>query len=188
MSRSKRDEFTRTLGATLRRHRGAAGLTRRELLARMDADLASKTVATYETGSRKMTVDWLLEFCHAMNKDPVEVLNEAYQQVFDPTKATTEVEVIWVNLDFLARNTLRELQPLRRWAATHALDTPRGRGVDIPLGPLALDSMTALCGIDRAELTRLLTAQTSVRTVCSTDPTSPPSARNRHDQQRADHD
>ncbi|MGX7829769.1 helix-turn-helix domain-containing protein [Actinokineospora sp. 24-640] len=82
--------FARHLGDELRTIRRARGWTHRDLHALLIGqeaghDLSVKTLANYEYGTRRMTVDWFMRLCTALGENASTVLHRAAIRTFEPT-------------------------------------------------------------------------------------------------------
>lgn len=70
------DRITRQLGRRLRARREARGWTRPDLAARLPSRPTEHTLLTYEHGTRRMTVERLIELCDALGEDAGDLLYE----------------------------------------------------------------------------------------------------------------
>jgi transcriptional regulator with XRE-family HTH domain len=139
--------FMRALGDELRTARKQRKWLRRDLLAHLETDLSLQTLATYELGTRHITVVRLVEITLALGASPMDVLARAYQRELAAEEARPGM---WL-VDLVAASRVRgeELVPLRRWA-THRLyqNGPN----PVPLDPAAVSALTMLCGIPTERL------------------------------------
>ncbi|HEU5471455.1 MAG TPA: helix-turn-helix transcriptional regulator [Actinophytocola sp.] len=147
--------YQRVLGDELRRLRKRRGWTRKELNDRLYSDISLQTLATYELGTRQVSVVRLVEICHALGELPHELLARVHERVF----IEAPVGRVRVNLRKIARDDAPELHPLRRWALGRLAEgsTPPGGG-EIHLGIAALERMAELCSIETVELIARLRA------------------------------
>lgn len=153
----------RAAGLLLRSYRRARGWTISDLRKRMATVLSPKTLVTYETGTRTLSVERFVEQCYALGLEPGAVLTEALGQCTGTEIA--DAAWIWVDLAALARmKSGPQLRPLRRWAAAVIRDLPAGRRAEVVLTAPALRLLTELCGVDQAALRRSLLAVSRSRT------------------------
>lgn len=139
------------LGDVLRDLRSRRGWTRKVLAARLrqatGADVSTQTLATYELGTRHMTVTRLHELCAVFGMRPSDVLATV------DTLAGAVADRMVVDLRQLAASTRPELMPARRWAHTQLHPT----GPDTTeLTPDAVASLSCLCGLDITEMVTAL--------------------------------
>jgi transcriptional regulator with XRE-family HTH domain len=135
------------LGDELRQARKRLGWTRRELLRRANVDISLQTLATYELGTRSISVTRLVELCAALGVTAHELLARATQA--EPRGH------LRLNLRAVLRTDRAELEPLRRWARVLLATTP-----DMPattrLNPTATARMAELCGVGAGDLVALV--------------------------------
>ncbi|WP_297538004.1 XRE family transcriptional regulator [Amycolatopsis sp.] len=143
-------DFARLLGDELRTVRKNRCWTRKQLRAQMNPDdeLSLKTLATYELGTRRMTVERLLEVCAALDEPPDELLRRAKERAFvDPGHGHIDV-----NLEALARTENPQLAQFRRWAAVRASQGPQGSQAIERLDSRALVALANLASISLQQL------------------------------------
>jgi transcriptional regulator with XRE-family HTH domain len=138
------DAYQRALGEELRKLRKKRGWTRKELNQRLQSEISLQTLATYELGTRQLSVVRLVELCVAMEEPPHNLLAKVHRRVY-----TEEPGRLRVNLARVAADDQPELLPLRRWAQgrLEGADSP-----DVALDSSALDRMAELCGMDTQDL------------------------------------
>jgi transcriptional regulator with XRE-family HTH domain len=145
------ENFARVLGRELLAARHAAGMTRREMRAQLPTDLSMQTLATYEQGTRIMSVTRLIELCMALNVSPLEVMRRAYEKKFAAQDATAGADDDdggwWIDLRAAAVRT--DLRPLAKWAQLRVLE---GDEVTVRLDSHCLGYLCTLCGLDREAL------------------------------------
>ncbi|HEU5110532.1 MAG TPA: helix-turn-helix transcriptional regulator, partial [Micromonosporaceae bacterium] len=66
--------YQRVLGDELRLLRKRRGWTRKDLNDRLRRDISLQTLATYELGTRQISVIRLVEICHALDELPHDLL------------------------------------------------------------------------------------------------------------------
>lgn len=132
--------FQRTLGDELRTLRKGHGWTRKDLHGRLLCDPSLQTLATYELGTRHMSVWRLFELCIAMDDLPEDVLARVRRRILgDPA------DTLRARLADLAAADDPALAPIADWAA-HALRTADS-DADIRLGGAAVELMAELCAL-----------------------------------------
>jgi transcriptional regulator with XRE-family HTH domain len=118
------DRFAQTLGNELTIARKQRGWTRKQMrahLAGYDEDEVSlQTVATYELGTRRISVERLVDLCAVLDQRPDKLLLRAITGALD-VNYDDRVEV---DLSALARTSDPRLQHLRRWAVVRARQRP----------------------------------------------------------------
>ncbi|MFD5089827.1 helix-turn-helix domain-containing protein [Amycolatopsis thailandensis] len=117
------DQFARALGDTLRSARRERGWTRKQMRAAMyarDDDLSLQTLASYELGTRRISVERLIEVCAVLKKQPDELLRHATNLAFSGHYGTR----ITVDLLGLAHTTDPRLRPLQQWARIRVQQSP----------------------------------------------------------------
>lgn len=139
--------YQRVLGDEIRRLRKQRGWTRKDLNTRLQSEISLQTLATYELGTRHVSVVRFVEICLALDMPPHEVLSRVHERVF----TDTAVGRIRVDLRRVVRDRTPELQPLRRWAKGR-LDETGARTTDVQLDIAALEQMAELCGLQTVEL------------------------------------
>lgn len=142
--------YQRVLGDEIRRLRKRRGWTRKDLNDRLQSDISLQTLATYELGTRQISVVRLVELCVALDELPHELLARVHERVF----AGEETGRLRIDLRAVVRDNEPELVPLRRWAVgrLNEHDSAPEIGLDIA----ALERMAELCGIEVVDLiTRL---------------------------------
>lgn len=119
--------FGRVLGDEMRKARKRCALFRREVPPRMCRDVSEQTVATYELGTRHVSVVSFVDYCLAMDASPMEILRDTYQRVI----ARSERDGWEVDLTAAARLDDLSLAPLASWAQT-CLDDPERPTSHVP--------------------------------------------------------
>jgi transcriptional regulator with XRE-family HTH domain len=138
------DTFARVLGDELRMVRRSHNWTRKQLQARLspDDEVSLQMLATYELGTRRMTVERLVEICAALDHPPDQLLRRANERAFAALKDDSVV----VDLSALARTADPRLVQLQRWAAIRANQLPPGIPVVETLDDHALAALANLAG------------------------------------------
>ncbi|HEX3783306.1 MAG TPA: helix-turn-helix transcriptional regulator [Pseudonocardiaceae bacterium] len=144
--------YARTLGDVIRHHRKAKGWTRKQLQEQLpDSDVSLQTLATYELGTRHLSVERLDEIARTLGTRAHAILAEVDQRVYGGAS-----EKLVVNLAELARSNQPDIAPAAKWAAIQvdALD-----GIAQPIAEFstkALDMLANVCDLDMADLSDLL--------------------------------
>ncbi|WP_301318864.1 helix-turn-helix domain-containing protein [Actinokineospora diospyrosa] len=139
------------VGRELRSIREHRGWTRLDLATRLNSEITSQAVATYEQGSRHCTVARFVELCHTLGTPAPWVLGTALQRA--------EIDLltldILVDLRTLALDERAELGLLRRWANNLLHSDGDYNGV-VELKPAVVEQMAALCDLTHAQLASML--------------------------------
>ncbi len=148
------DTFARVLGDEIRTVRKARRWTRKQLRARLnpDEEVSLQTLATYELGTRRMTVERLIEICAALDHPPDQLLQRASARAF----AEFGDDSIEVDLSALARIEDPQLVPLQRWAALRAAQCTDGKPTTKTLDSPALAALANLAGVSKQRLASAL--------------------------------
>ncbi len=154
-TREQLNQFAHALGELLRSARRERGWTRKQLRAAMCADeddLSLQTLASYELGTRRISVERLIAVCAALDKRPDELLRRATTLAFSGHYGTR----ITVDLLDLAHTTDPRLQPLQRWAQVRAQQSPAERVLVEELDATALSAMAGIAGTTEYDLVQAL--------------------------------
>jgi transcriptional regulator with XRE-family HTH domain len=148
------DTFARVLGDEIRTVRKARRWTRKQLRAQLnpDEEVSLQTLATYELGTRRMTVERLIEICAALDHPPDQLLQRARARAF----AEPDDDRIEVDLSALARTADPQLEPLQRWAVLRAAQRTDGKPATETLEPPALAALANLAGVTTQRLASAL--------------------------------
>lgn len=141
-----RDAYQRILADELGRLRRRRGWTRKYLLSRMKVDLSLRTLATYELGTRQMSVLRLVELCYAMNELPQNLLARVHRRLTP--------EGVVADLSQIAELNAPHLTPLRMWARQQLSHQPDDTSFRFDL--VALRRMAELCDVPLPDLIRHL--------------------------------
>ena len=144
--------YLRVLGDEIRRLRKRRGWTRKELNERLQSEISLQTLATYELGTRQISVIRLVEICRALDELPHELIARVHERVF------TDLPDGRVRIDLrkVVRDRQPELLPLRRWATGRLAAEPRPQATEVHLDLAALETMAELCRMETIDLiTRL---------------------------------
>jgi transcriptional regulator with XRE-family HTH domain len=155
--------FARALGNELRTARKQRGWTRKQMRAHLiaendDADSAEndevslQTLATYELGTRRISVQRFVELCVALDQPPDQLLQRAITGAF----TADHDDRVKVDLPTLARTADPRLAHLRRWAAVRVHQRPAALPPVEELDEHALAALAALAGTTSNELVHAL--------------------------------
>lgn len=158
-TRDQLAQFTRTLGHELRTARKQRGWTRKQLRAHLTADSVTnagteadqpslQTLATYELGTRRITVERFVQLCAVLGQPPDQLLLNAMTRVFGSRNS----DPVRVDLSTLARTADPRLVRLRRWAAVRVRQRPAELPTIQELDEHALTALAELAGTTSNEL------------------------------------
>ena len=154
------DRLARALGNELRAARKQLGWTRKQMRTELAADNADaetdevslQTLATYELGTRRISVERLVELCAVLGQPADQLLLRAIISAFGG-EYHDRVEV---DLSALARTADPRLRHLRRWATVRVRQRPAGLPPVEELDGHALSALAALAGTTSNELVHAL--------------------------------
>jgi len=142
--------FLRVLGDEIRKLRNQHGWTRDRWRILCFPDISTQTLATYELGTRPMTVVRFAMICESLGEMPDEVMRRTLDRVeLNPERVTGWL----VDLPSASQLPEPELAPLRNWAD---LQLQSGAPKTVLLRIAAIESLSVLCGLDVPELARRL--------------------------------
>ncbi|MBE1496325.1 transcriptional regulator with XRE-family HTH domain [Amycolatopsis lexingtonensis] len=146
-------DLARATGAELKSHREQHGWSRRSLAIWSGRDCPVSTLASWEQGTRSMSLRQLDRAGHLYDIAPSELLRRAEHRI-------SWAPGIPVDLDALAAVEVRSLIPAARWAR---YQIQAGGDSVRRLSVAEIASLAAQCGIATAELTLLLAPDAAVR-------------------------
>lgn len=152
------DRFARILGNELRTARKQRGWTRKQMRAHLAAnnaendEISLQTLATYELGTRRISVERLVELCAVLGQPPDQLLLRATTGAF----RTEHDDRMEVDLSVLARSDDPRLTHLRRWAAVRLRQPPADLPAVEELDAHALAALAELAGTTSTELAHAL--------------------------------
>jgi transcriptional regulator with XRE-family HTH domain len=149
LSESDLAAFPKALGTELRRRRTERGWSRRDLLRRLPNDVSVQTLATYELGTRAISVLRLVELCEALGTTAHELLANA-----DGTIRPPHTGLVRIDLRAVARTSRHELAPARRWAVSRLHQLGDDESPMTTLDRAAVEQLARLCGLSPIALTR----------------------------------
>lgn len=138
--------YQRVLGDEIRRLRKRRGWTRKDLNDRLQSEISLQTLATYELGTRQLSVVRFVEICVALDELPHELMARVHARVFIETPGNS----VQLDLSHLAAEDDPALWPVRRWAADKLRADPRVTTVTVDRAALAF--LATLCGVERGDL------------------------------------
>lgn len=147
--------IARHLGDELRRVRDALGLTRQQVIDRMDSDIHPQTLASYENGIRQCTIVRLVEICRALGVSAGDVVTLSLQ------RAKTELysQTLLVDLPALLRHSDMTFDQVRTWARMR-IANGAGEANIARLEPAAVREMAFIFGVPLDEFIAHLAAFT----------------------------
>jgi len=132
------EQYQIALGAELRRLRRARGWTRRDVVAHLSMSISLQTLASWEHGTRAISMARFVELCVTLGERPHIVLERIDDAVLRGDDTAIRMDL--ASVVGLARP---ELGPLRQWAAAR-LDEG---GTAIMLPAAAVDRLAQLCDV-----------------------------------------
>lgn len=143
--------ISRAIGEELRRTREMLGLSREQLVAQMPSGIGSRTVLSYEHGTRHLTVLRLVEICRALCVDTATLLTRGLQRA----RIHVETMVLHVDLRELHRDTTRSntFRPMAQWARNALNEHPDGV---MPIDPAAVRNLALFIGCPYLDLANYL--------------------------------
>jgi transcriptional regulator with XRE-family HTH domain len=141
----------RAVGAELRWARENIPWTRSELVSRLPSEIHVQTLATYERGTRQLSLGRFVEICQTMGISAPEVLGAALQRA----EIGLQASGVRVDLHAVLSDKRTDLGTLRRWARNRVESDPQGSGI-AHLDWALVQEMATVFGIDRSEFVKLL--------------------------------
>lgn len=138
--------FQQILGDELRALRRRRGWTRMDLLHHVKIDVSLQTLATYELGTRRISVLRLFDLCQALNELPQDLIARVHRRVAH--------DCLVADLSTLAGLAEPHLAPLRSWAQQQLRQS--GTTTDFRFDLSALQRMAELCSTPLPELIQIL--------------------------------
>ncbi|WP_394360756.1 helix-turn-helix domain-containing protein [Amycolatopsis sp. SB7-3] len=143
MNTEEAGKYRSFLGEALRADRARKQWTRLEFSQRLDGNLSTQTVATYELGTRHVSLVRLIELSEALDRDPVELLREVHERASG--------KFIPVDLERIIVSDEPALYSLREWAECRLAALVAGPA-HVFVNVAALPPLATLCGIAQPEL------------------------------------
>lgn len=153
MDTSQSHDIRAVFGAVLHEHRKHLGLRRQDVIDRLahDAEITAQTLATYELGTRGMTVGRLYQLAPIYGATPAAILTEVDKRMALAARAAA----MHVLIADLARVTDPQLAPVKKWAAMRLSSKP-GHHPRVPLNVHTLGLLAYLCDLTENELCQRL--------------------------------
>lgn len=152
------EETAPILGALLKRQRTRRRLTRQQLCNLMFQQLgvivSHQTLAAYELGTRKMTVQRFVELCYILRIQPTSVMSTMEQTMI------ALPHELKIDLRSVAACTRAELHPAAAWARTRLVRRKGDRQPKevIVLRADAVSLLAELCGMSQPDIVAALKA------------------------------
>lgn len=155
------EQTAQLVGVELRRLRRERGWTRSALCVQLAVAtgqvISTATIATYELGTRALSLGRLAVLCYTLGVRPAQVWSVVDRQVFEPSDVP-QSDAIEVDLRKVAKITRADLAPARAWARTQLSNSPSSTNSTMVLTPPALTSLATVCGLDVADVAAALRA------------------------------
>jgi transcriptional regulator with XRE-family HTH domain len=149
-------QFLRVLGDELRKARRRQGWRRRDLRERLTMEMSLQALATYELGTRAITVVKLLELAEVLEVPLPDLLDRTLRRIEDIRSGAI------VDLVVLARSKRPELAPLRHWAQARLAHARMRESTLVKLDRIGIRWLAELSGVPPAELVRLVRDESTV--------------------------
>lgn len=137
----------RVLGGLLRDRRQDLGWTRAVLRKRLASEMSLQTLATYELGTRLMTVPRLLEICAAEGVEAWKIVQVVEEKLATKRHIDDTPGDIVVNLHALVHLCGSQMAPLGKWARARLQRQERTDSTWRTIPVEALASLSLLCNI-----------------------------------------
>ncbi|WP_084468197.1 helix-turn-helix domain-containing protein [Actinokineospora inagensis] len=135
--------LAKAIGKRLRAAREAHQWTRADVVDKLDYEMHTQTVSTYELGSRRIALETFVGVCEVLGLVPEEVLGKSLIETRGPVNRP-----IIVDLKRLASIHDNRLVALRHWAQVQLLMNNQV----VTIEPLALAMLAAETALSPAEL------------------------------------
>lgn len=139
------EAIVRAIGAELKIAREERGWTQEFLAKRLPSGVGARTLLSYETGARTMTISRFIEICHELGVSANELLGRAFQRA----RIRLVEVVLQVDLVALLADDAPGLVPVHRWAH-RKLRRQRSRVAE--LTPDAVTELADAFGCSKHEL------------------------------------
>lgn len=122
--------IARAMGEELRRARDAREWTREELVTMLPSGICSRTLLSYEHGTRQMTVMRYIEICRVLGVNAPRVLSVALH------RARVDIAnfSLWVDLRALVADNAAAFRVVVSWARNKLVEHPGGIVEVVPAG------------------------------------------------------
>ncbi|PPK65847.1 helix-turn-helix transcriptional regulator [Actinokineospora auranticolor] len=150
--------LAKALGSLLRTRREDLGWSRGTLVEKIadmfprTDELHGQTIATYELGIRRITLDRFVVICTALDLDSVETLARGLR-LADFFSSDSSIAI---SLAALAASTDKKLRPLSQWATVQLISSPETQMVELTVE--MIESFAKICAVDIEKLRSLLDA------------------------------
>jgi transcriptional regulator with XRE-family HTH domain len=148
--------FRRNLGDELRTARKKRGWTRKQMCAHLKStnkmdEVSLQTLATYELGTRRATIERLVVLCAVLGQEPDALLRRAWARTF----GTDRQHLVRIDLAALASTSDPRLHILQPWATVRIEQCTDGQ---LPIAELDVPALTALANVANTTLFDLFQA------------------------------
>lgn len=136
--------FLRALGEVLKKARESRGWDRDQLARMLRSHIEPRTVASYEYGSRHMTVWRMVEIAHCLDSTAARLVGEAESKV--PGLSNVP---ICVSVQRIMNDDTDGFEPVHQWARNRFREGAR----ELLLSPDTVREMAAVVGLSHPLLT-----------------------------------
>jgi transcriptional regulator with XRE-family HTH domain len=149
-------QFLRVLGDELRKARRRRGWRRRDLRDQLTMEISMQALATYELGTRAITVVRLFELAEVLEISLPDLLQRTLSRIEDIRSGAI------LDLVVIARGKRPELAPLRHWAQARLAHARMRESTVVKLDRIGIEWLAELCGVAPAELIRLVRQESTM--------------------------
>lgn len=142
--------ISRAVGEELRRSREAKGWTRDQLVKRLPSGIGSRTLLSYEHGTRHLTLLRFVEVCQALETAAPHVLGLALQRA----RIYLNRIALWVDLRLLVADNTTQFRSMILWAHNKLIEHPDGI---VEVTPSAVREMATMMSATAGDLAVYLT-------------------------------
>lgn len=141
------EAVTRFIGSELQRRRKANGWARKHLVTLLPSKVSTRTLLSYEHGTRSLTMARFVELCRVLAAEPHEVLRTALERAVDAEHVSMSVHLPSLLLDEDPR-----FEAVRLWAERRMSDATEV----LLVSPATAREMAAVMGMEHAVLAAYL--------------------------------
>lgn len=152
----EREPYQLAVGHELRELRKARKLSMRKLVGLLPSDITAPTIAHYEQGTRRCSVERFSEICRTLDSSPGAALTRVEHRVHPDQLGRDDTGAVTIDLARVAGSSDPRLLPLRRWA--FQLLRADAERTEVTLTPVAVALLAELCGTTPDDVTDLARA------------------------------
>jgi transcriptional regulator with XRE-family HTH domain len=151
LARSEQMEkaVTRAIGEELRKAREINRWSRGFIVKRMPSGIGDRTLLSYESGSRALTILRFMELCQALEVSPLQLLGVALQRA----RIRVDSIALQVDLNSMIADDTQNFRSMTLWARNKLAEQPDGIAA---IEPVAVQAMATMMGISHRELANYL--------------------------------